>query len=121
MTLPMYCGPGIYYDKVSGYIHCRLAHTHLQNPAVSNYEGEIDPRKLPLIIAPFASVALFVDQARNVRFQDLIVRGGGYNVVVLQFGIDLEFDNVVIYGGSYCLRSRNTGPCKFVNSALHGM
>ena len=63
MVLPVYCGPGLWYDAATGYIHCRLAHTHLESPSVPNYRGETDPRKLPLVIAPFNSVPLFVDRA----------------------------------------------------------
>lgn len=121
MVLPVYCGPGIWYDKQSGLIHARLAHTHLKNPLISNYEGETDPRKLPLVIAPFNSVPLFVDQAMHVRFQDLIIRGGGQNCVLLQMGIHIEFDNVTIYAGTYGIRSRGTGPLKMINSAIRGM
>lgn len=121
MVLPIYCGPGLHFDKQSGYIHCRLGHTHLDLLGTGNYSGESDPRKLPLVIAPFNSVPLFVDQAMHVRFQDLVVRGGGFNAVVLQSGTGLEFDNVVIFCGSYGLRSRGTGPLRIVNSAIHGM
>lgn len=121
MVKPVYCGPGLWYDRQSGYIHVRLAHTHLQNPRMQNYRGEPDPRKLPLIVAPFKSVPLFVDLARHVHFQDLVIRGGGYNVVVLQMGVNIEFDNVIIYGGTYGLRARNTGPFRMVHSAVYGM
>jgi hypothetical protein len=121
MVKPVYCGPGLWYDKQTGYVHCRLAHTHLNVLGKANYRGETDPRKLPLVIAPFNSVPLFVDQAMHVRFQDLVIRGGGFNSVVLQQGVDLEFDNVVIFCGSYGLRSRGTGPLRFVHSAIHGM
>jgi hypothetical protein len=76
MWLPIYCGPGIWYDKDTGYIHARLAHTHLETPRLGNYQGETDPRKLPLVIAAFNSVPLFVDQAMHVRFQNLVIRGG---------------------------------------------
>jgi hypothetical protein len=41
--------------------------------------------------------------------------------VLLQFGVGLEFDNVTIYCATYGLRSRSTGPMRFVNSALYGM
>jgi len=118
---PVYCGPGLWYNKQTGRIHVRLAHTHIDNPEVANYTGETDPRKLPLVIAPFNSVPLFVDQGMYVRFQDLVIRGGGFNTVVLQFGIDVEFDNVTVFCGTYGIRSRSTGPLKLVNSALHGM
>ncbi|MBM4079085.1 MAG: hypothetical protein FJ278_05240 [Planctomycetes bacterium] len=121
MVLPVYCGPGLWYDKQSGYIHVRLAHTHIANPRVANYRGETDPRKLPLVIAPFSSVPLLVDQAMHVRFQDLVIRGGGFDTVTLQFGVDVEFDNVTVFCATYGLRARGTGPLRFINSALYGM
>ena len=37
-------GPGVWYDKDSGRIHARLAHTHLPAP-IPNYRGETDPRR----------------------------------------------------------------------------
>jgi hypothetical protein len=66
MVKPVYCGPGLWYDKQTGLIHCRLAHTRLQltDPSgyqVPQYRGETDPRKLPLVIAPFRSRPLLVD------------------------------------------------------------
>jgi len=121
MVLPVYCGPGIWYDRDSGHIHIRLAHTNLKTPGLANYRGETDPRKLPLIVAAFKSTPLFVDMAKHVRFQDLVFRGCGHNCVVLQMGIDIEFDNVTIFAGTYGLRSRSTGPFKMLNSAIHGM
>lgn len=121
MILALYCGPGLWYDRDSGHIHVRLAHTNLTAPGQANYRGETDPRKLPLVISPFKSVPLFVDMARHVRFQDLVIRGAGHNCVVLQMGIDIEFDNVTIFAGTYGLRSRSTGPFRMVNSAIHGM
>lgn len=120
MIKPVYCGPGLWYDRDTGFIHCRLAHTHIDNPQVPNYRGETDPRKLPLVVAPFNSVALLVDLAAHVRFEDLVFRGGGQNTVVLQFGVDVTFDNVVIYAGTYGVRARSTGPLRMVNSAIRG-
>jgi hypothetical protein len=121
MILPMYCGPGLWYDRDTGHIHCRLAHTNLKTPGLANYRGETDPRKLPLVVAPFKSVPLMVDMAQHVRFQDIVIRGGGHNAVILQMGIGIEFDNVTIFAGTYGLRSRSTGPFKMTHSAIHGM
>lgn len=121
MVKPIYCGPGLWYDKQSGHIHIRLAHTNLEVLGKDNYRGETDPRKLPLIVAPFKSVPLKVDQAMHVRFQDLVVRGGGFNSVLLHEATSVEFDNVTIFAGSYGLRARGTGPLRMVNSAIHGM
>jgi hypothetical protein len=117
---PVYCGPGLWYDKQSGRIHCRLAHTHIDNEQVPNYSGETDPRKLPLVIAPFGSLPLHVDQARHVRLQDLAIRGGGFDTIELNFGIDLVFDNITAFCATYGIRARATGPLKVVNCGFHG-
>ena len=116
----VYCGPGLWYDKQTGRIHCRLAHTHIDNERVPNYRGETDPRKLPLVIARYKSLPLHVDQAKHVRFQDLVVRGGGFDTIELNMGIDVEFDNVTVYCATYGVRARATGPLKVTNSGFHG-
>lgn len=117
---PTYCGPGIWYNRASGRIHVRLAHTHLNHPLVRNYKGEVDPRKVPLVIAPFQSTPLKIDLATHVRFQDLVFRGGGLNNVEMRFGIGIEFDHVTIFGGTYGLRAKNSGPVRFLHSAIYG-
>ena len=116
----LYCGPGIWYDRKTGYIHARLAHTHFTHPRVVNYQGETDPRKLPLVISPFNSTPLFIDLGSHLRFQDLVIRGGGLNTVVMRFGIDITFEHVTIFGGTYGLRSKNSGPVRFLHSAIYG-
>jgi hypothetical protein len=115
---PIYCGPGIWYDAATGYIHARLAHTNVAG--FDNYRGETDPRKLPLVIAPFRSVPLHLDGAQHVRFQDLIIRGSGYDAVVLDQSNDIEFDNVTVWCGTYGLRATGTQRLKFYRSALYG-
>ncbi len=121
-----YCGPGLWYDKLSGKVHVRLAHTHL--PPLEtyqyenvNYRGETDPRKIPLVVAPFRATPLLVDQAMNVRFQDLVIRGGGYRTVYMLFGVNIAFDNCTFYGGTYTIWSKSTGPLKMTNCGVHGM
>jgi hypothetical protein len=119
-AIPFYCGPGLFYDKSSGRIHVRLAHTFQKKEGFPNYRGETDPRKLPLVIAPFRSVPLFLDQAMHVRFQNLVIRGGGYNTVVMDFAVNVEFDHVTIFGGTYGLRARSSGPVRMTHSAIIG-
>ncbi len=116
----VYCGPGLWYNKQTGHIHCRLAHTNIDNENVPNYRGETDPRKLPLVIAPFASKPLEIDQAKHVRIQDLVMRGGGFDTIELNFGIDVEFDNITVFCATYGIRARATGPLKMTNSGIHG-
>ena len=48
----------------------------------------------------------------HVRFQDLVFRGGGENTVVLQFGVNVEFDHATIDAGTYGARARGTGPLR---------
>lgn len=120
MVLPVYCGPGLWYDRISGRIHVRLAHTHINQPLVTDYRGESDPRKLSLVVAQAGAMALHVDQGMHLRFQDLSLRGGGFNTVVLNTAVNVEFDNVAIYAGTYGIRSRGTGPLKMTNSSVQG-
>ncbi|MFV0338008.1 MAG: hypothetical protein ACK5LK_07175 [Chthoniobacterales bacterium] len=117
---PFYCGPGLFYNKATGRIHIRLAHTNMNIPGFVNYRGESDPRKLPLVIAPFRSIPLFLDQAMHVRFRDLIIRGGGWETLKMNFAVNVEFDFVTIYGGSYCIRSKNSGPVRMTNCGVIG-
>lgn len=125
MIEPIYVGPGIFYNKETGRIHARLAHTRLELAdaplELIQYQGETDPRKLPLVIAPFQSRPLFVDQAMHVRFEDLVFRGGGYKTVELLFGVDITFDRCTIYAGTYGIWAKNTGPLKMTHSSIRGM
>lgn len=132
-----YVGPGVWYNRATGHIHVRLAHYQAEGTVrartpltlkylphrlhkLESYQGETDPRKLPLIIAPFHAVPLLVDGDGHVRFQDLVIRGGGHDAVDIRHGQHIAFDNVTIYAGTYGLRARNTGPMKLHNSAVYG-
>lgn len=116
---PLYCGPGVWYDRESGYIYCRLAHTNLPDP-IPNYRGPTDPRQVPLILTPHRATPLLLDGAEHVHLKDLVIRGGGYTTVALDHARHIEMDNVVIYCGTYGLRAARTGPFKFYRSALYG-
>lgn len=123
---PVYCGPGLWYDKQTGRIHARLAHTKLTLPEsvdykLPQYQGETDPRKLPLVIAPYDSTPLFVDQGMYLHFEDLVFRGGGRVTVNLMFGVDLTFDRCTIFAGNYGLSSKSTGPLHMTQCGIHGM
>jgi hypothetical protein len=116
---PVYCGPGLWYDRETGRIHARLIHTRLPKP-VPNYAGETDPRKLPLVLAPFHSVPLHLDGAAHVRVQDVVIRGAGYTAVVLDHARHVEFDNVTVWCGAYGVRAARTGPLKLTGCRFYG-
>jgi hypothetical protein len=116
---PLYCGPGLWYDRETGRIHIRLARTNLPKP-VPNYAGETDPRKLPLVLAAFGSVPLKLDGARHVHIQDVVIRGSGYTAIVLDHAQHVEFDNVTVWCGAYGIRAGATGPLKITSSRFYG-
>lgn len=115
---PMYCGPGLWYDRASGHLHARLAHTHVTG--FDNYRGETDPRKLPLVIAPFRSVPLHLDRAEHLRIRDLVIRGAGYDTVLIDQSNDVEFDNVTIWCGTYGMRARGAQRLRLMSCGFYG-
>lgn len=116
---PLYCGPGVWHDPVDGRIYARLADTHLPDPCV-NYRGETDPRKVPLLLAPFRATPLRLDAAEHLRFQDITIRGAGYAAVEIDQSVGIEFDNVTVYAGTYGLRLTGVRHLKFLHSRLYG-
>jgi hypothetical protein len=116
---PVYLGPGVWYDRETGHIHIRLAHTNLPAP-IANYKGETDPRKLPLMLAGFNAIPLHLDGARHIQIQDLTIRGAGYTAVHLDHAQHVEFDNVTIWCGTYGMRVGQTGPLKINKCRMHG-
>lgn len=122
--MPVYLGPGLWYDTETGHIYARLSHTNYGSdfdyPGTADYRGVRDPRAVPLAIAPYSALPLYIDCAEHIFLQDLVVRGGGENTVILHDSQSITFDNVVVYCGTYGLRSQSSGPVKFLHSALRG-
>jgi hypothetical protein len=116
---PIYLGPGVWYDATTGHVHCRLAHTHLPAPLV-NYQGETDPRKLPLTIAAYRSTPVFFDQAEHVQLLDLVIRGGGYVTVLMEQPKHLTLDNCTIFAGGYGIRALSAQHLTMTNCGVHG-
>lgn len=115
----LYLGPGLWYNRATGNIHVRLAHTHMPAP-VDNYRGETDPRLLPLVISHYHAAPLHLDQAKHLRFQDLVIRGAGYAAVKLEQTFDIEFDNVTIWCGTYGLQAMGAQKLKLFRCGLYG-
>jgi hypothetical protein len=49
-----------------------------------------------------------------------VIRGGGYDTVVLNRAENVEFDNCTILTGTYGIRARNTAQFRFYRSGLYG-
>ncbi len=114
----IYLGPGLWYDPQTSRLHARFSHTHL--PQIANYQGETDPRKLPLVVAPFNSTPLHVDGGEHLVFQDLEFRGGGYKTVVLDHATHCEFRNVTIWCGTYGIQASRTQHLHLNGSRIYG-
>ncbi|MBL8826421.1 MAG: right-handed parallel beta-helix repeat-containing protein [Planctomycetaceae bacterium] len=115
---PIYLGPGLWYDTQTSRLHARFSHTHL--PQIANYQGETDPRKLPLVVAPFNATPLHVDGGEHLVFQDIEFRGGGYKTVVLDHATHCEFRNVTIWCGTYGIQASRTQHLHLNGSRLYG-
>ena len=104
-----YVGPGLWYDRHTGRIHARLQHYEPEGNVrgrsddsrnffpsplhqYQSYKGETDPRRLPLVVAPFRAIPLTIDKAQHLTLQDLVVRGGAYDVVDIRHGEHIEFE-----------------------------
>jgi len=116
----IYCGPGLWFDRQTGRIHVRLAHTTLEGLGDSNYRGPTDPRKLPLVVGGRGAV-LDVDGAKHVRFQDLVVRGTRGRTVNIRSAADIELDGLTIYGGCPALYVQGTIGLRMRHCALRGV
>ena len=118
----VYCGPGIWYDRETGRIHCRLAHTKLPGLGDDNYRGETDPRKTPLIIAPWSagSVVKFT-RSKHVKLQDLVMRGARLPVLHLEGGGDLYVFDCSLYGGSSPIKVEGVTNFTMSNTACRGL
>lgn len=119
----IYCGPGLFYDRGSGRIHVRLAHTGMKYLSdKDNYRGETDPRKMPLVVAgQRENSPLSLRGAKHIRVQDLVVRGASGPTVELLQCEDIEFDGVTAYGGSTCFVARDSTGLRLAHSACRGL
>ena len=97
----IYCGPGLWFNRETGRIHIRLAHTKLEGLGDHAYRGETDPRKLPLVIAVgFGDDVMRLTGVRNVRVQNLVFRGATGSPMIRVYGSEnIEFDHVTVFGG----------------------
>jgi hypothetical protein len=115
---PVYCGPGLWYDAATGRIHTRLSHTSLKY--MMNYEGETDPRRVPLVIAAAHHVPLRLDGAQNVKITGLTIRGGGHDTVILEQTRDIVFDDCTIWAASNGFRGNGAVDLKITRCGFHG-
>lgn len=119
----VYCGPGLWFDRETGRIHVRLAHTKLPGLADRGYRGETDPRKAPLVVAAgYGDDVLRISGIRHVKVQDLVLRGATGSPLIRVYGSQgIEFDGVTAFGGFPGLLIDASQKIRVVRCAFRGL
>ncbi len=118
----LYCGPGLWFNRETGRIHIRLAHHRLAGLGERAYRGELDPRKLPLVIAAgFGESVLRLSGVQHVKIQNLVLRGATGSPLIEVYGSqNVELDHVTVYGGFPALLVNASKNIRVTNSAFRG-
>ncbi len=119
----VYCGPGLWFNRVTGRIHVRLAHHRLPGLGDRAYRGETDPRKLPLIVAAgFGDDVLRISGIKHVRIEGLVLRGATGSSMIHVYGSeDIALDHVTVYGGFPGLLVNASKNIRVTHSAFRGL
>lgn len=119
----IYCGPGLWFNRATERIHIRLAHTTLEGLGGRAYQGETDPRKVPLCISgPYGADVLRINGIHHFVLQDLVLRGASGSPLINLYGADqIALDGLTCYGGAPGLLAKATSNLKMVDCAFRGL
>ena len=119
----LYCGPGLWFNRDTGRIHCRLAHTKQPGLGAAAYRGETDPRKLKLVVAVgFGDDVARITGLKHVTLRDLTFRGAaGYPMLAVYGSQHIELDHVNVYGGYPALAINASQEIRVRHSAFRGL
>ena len=122
-TSSVYCGPGVWFNRKTGRIHARLAHTQLAGLGERSYRGETDPRKIPLCISgPYGADVLRLNGVKNIVVQDIVLRGASGSPLVNLYGSEnITLDGLTLYGGAPGLLAKASSKIKILNTAFRGL
>lgn len=119
----LYCGPGLWFNRDTGRIHIRLAHHRLEGLGERAYRGEIDPRKLRLVIAlGFGDPVLRVNGVRHVKIQGIVLRGATGSPMIEIYGSqNIHLDHLTVFGGFPGLLVNASKDIRVTNCAFRGL
>jgi len=100
----VYMGPGIHFNAETGRVHVRLSHTHNNVPGITDYTGEIDPRRVSLAITPKALTTVQIRGSSHLRLERLTIRFGGDDSILIQGAQNLVLDHVRIRAATRGIR-----------------
>lgn len=108
----VYMGPGLFFERglvpARDRIHIRLSHTRNAVNGFADYDGETDPRRLPLAISNVRSTTLLVHQSSFVRFENIVLRFGGEATVKVTSSTDIVFDHVRVFAATNAITLNRT-------------
>lgn len=119
---PLYAGPGLWFNRDTDRIHIRLAQHTLDGRGDRAYRGETDPRKPPLVVAlGFGEDVLRITGIKNVRIQNLVLRGATGSPMIRLYGSEnVEFEHVTVFGGFPALLVDASKSIRVTHSAFRG-
>jgi hypothetical protein len=119
----VYCGPGLWFNRETGRIHCRLAHHRMEGLGDRAYRGETDPRKLKLVVAlGFGDPVLSVVGVRHVRIQGIVFRGASGSAMIEIYGSEnIHLDHLTVFGGFPGLLVNASKEIRVTNCAFRGL
>lgn len=117
----VYCGPGLFFNRETERIHCRLAHTQLSGLGKDNYRGETDPRQLRLIVAAgWDHSPLTLRNCSHVRLLDLSLRGSVETALDIQDSQVISLEGLSVHGASSTVRVSGTQQLLVRDCAIRG-
>lgn len=122
-TTGVYCGPGLWYNRITGRVHIRLAQNQLPGLDERAYRGETDPRKLRLIIAlGFGDPVLRVNGIHHVKLDGVVLRGATGSPMIEVYGSEhIDFDHLTVFGGFPGLLVNASKDIRVTNCAFRGL
>lgn len=104
----VYMGPGLFFNITTGRVHIRLSHTTNNVAGIADYDGDSDPRKLPLAISSKLMTPLEVQDSSFIQFENLSIRFGGEDCIKLNRTKNLVFNHVQILAAGFGVRFGKT-------------
>jgi hypothetical protein len=102
----IYMGPGL-HQTGDDKIHIRLSPTHNGVAGFPDFDGESDPRKVPLAIWTKQGPTFKVERCRSLYISDITIRHGDVTVAIHD-STDIRLDHVDVLAGNDGIRLRGT-------------
>lgn len=101
----VYMGPGIWFNPETRRVHIRLSPTGNNIPGWPDYDPETsDPNQLRLALSWDGQRAIFLENSKNVRIENLTLRFGYPETVLLRNCSNIVLDHCRIRSASRAIR-----------------